>query len=290
MNEVWALKYRPTMDEIVGQDDIINAIGNGMQHMIFYSPQAGTGKTSMAHALAKRHDMTLHIFNASSKKTRGIEFVEEELLPMSRTGNWRQIFLLDEADQLTPAAQSALKGVIENAHGWFILTCNDLSKVSVWLQSRCRVLKFNPISDEHMKQRLITIAGKEGVEITPNHLALIINNHRGDLRNAINALQAYSNSQDKHSFIHSLENEKFDVQQFLTLCFREKDFEESLKLLDKDNKRESIRAVFRFAMESNAKAPSKLKVIEAAVTSERDFIMGVDEDIILSNFVLMCIR
>lgn len=290
MSKVWALKHRPSIDDIVGQDDIINAIGNGMQHMVFYSPQAGTGKTSLAHALAKRHDSTLHIFNASSKKTRGIEFVEEELLPMSRTGNWRQIFLLDEADQLTPAAQSALKGVIENAHGWFILTCNDLSKVSVWLQSRCRVLKFNPISDEHMKQRLITIAGKEGVEITPNHLALIINNHRGDLRNAINALQAYSNSQDKHSFIHSLENDKFDVQQFLTLCFREKDFEESLKLLDKDNKRESIRAVFRFAMESNAKAPSKLKVIEAAVTSERDFIMGVDEDIILSNFVLMCIR
>ena len=290
MSKVWALKHRPSIDDIVGQDDIINAIGNGMQHMIFYSPQAGTGKTSLAHALAKRHDMTLHIFNASSKKTRGIEFVEEELMPMSRTGNWKQIFLLDEADQLTPAAQSALKGVIENAHGWFILTCNDLSKVSIWLQSRCRVLKFNPISEEHMKQRLLTIAGKEGVEITPYHLSLIINNHKGDLRNSINALQAYTNSHERNSFVLSLENEKFDVQQFLTLCFREKDFEESLKLLDKDNKRESIRAVFRFAMESNAKSPSKLKVIEAAVTSERDFIMGVDEDIILSNFVLMCIR
>jgi len=290
MSKVWALKHRPSFDEIVGQDDIINAIGNGMQHMVFYSPQAGTGKTSLAHALAKRHDMTLHIFNASSKKTRGIEFVEEELMPMSRTGNWKQIFLLDEADQLTPAAQSALKGVIENAHGWFILTCNDLSKVSIWLQSRCRVLKFNPISEEHMKQRLLTIAGKEGVEITPYHLSLIINNHKGDLRNSINALQAYTNSHERNSFVLSLENEKFDVQQFLTLCFREKDFEESLKLLDKDNKRETIRAVFRFAMESNAKSPSKLKVIEAAVTSERDFIMGVDEDIILSNFVLMCIR
>ena len=43
-------------------------------------------------------------------------------------------------------------------------------------------------------------------------------------------------------------------------------------------------------MDSNAKAPSKLKVIEAAVTSERDFILGVDEDIILSNFVLMCMQ
>ena len=290
MSKVWALKHRPSIDDIVGQNDIINAIGNEMQHMVFYSPQAGTGKTSLAHALAKKHDMTLHIFNASSKKTRGIEFVEEELMPMSRTGNWKQIFLLDEADQLTPAAQSALKGVIENAHGWFILTCNDLSKVSVWLQSRCRVLKFNPISEKHMKQRLLTIAGKEGVEITPYHLDLIINNHRGDLRNAINALQAYTNSLERNSFVLSLENEKFDVQQFLTLCFREKDFEESLKLLDTDNKRESIRAVFRFAMESNAKSPSKLKVIEAAVTSERDFIMGVDEDIILSNFVLMCVR
>jgi len=288
MSKVWALKHRPSFDEIVGQDDIINAIGTGMQHMVFYSPQAGTGKTSLAHALAKKHDMTLHIFNASSKKTRGIEFVEEELLPMSRTGNYKQIFLLDEADQLTPAAQSALKGVIENAHGWFILTCNDLSKVSVWLQSRCRVLKFNPISEFHMEQRLITLAGIEGVEITPNHLGLIINNHKGDLRNAINALQAYSNSHERNSFIHSLENESFDVQQFLTLCFREKDFEASLNVLDKDNKRESIRSVFHFAMDSSAKSPSKLKVIEAAVASERDFIMGVDEDIILANFVLMC--
>ena len=290
MSKVWALKHRPSFDDIVGQDDIINAIGTGMQHMVFYSPQAGTGKTSLAHALAKRHGMTLHIFNASSKKTRGIEFVEEELLPMSRTGNYKQIFLLDEADQLTPAAQSALKGVIENAHGWFILTCNDLSKVSVWLQSRCRVLKFNPISEEHMKQRLLSIAGKEGVEITPNHLALIINNHKGDLRNAINALQAYTNSHERNSFVLSLENNKFDVQQFLTLCFREKDFEASLDILNKDDKRNSIRSVFRFAMDSNAKAPSKLKVIEAAVTSERDFILGVDEDIILSNFVLMCMQ
>lgn len=287
-SKVWALKHRPSMDEIVGQDDIINAIGNGLQHMIFYSPQAGTGKTSMAHALADKFDSTLHIFNASSKKTRGIEFVEEELLPMSRTGNYKQIFLLDEADQLTPAAQSALKGVIENAHGWFMLTCNDLSKVSVWLQSRCRVLKFNPISNDDMVKRLSIIAGIEGVEITPNHIDLIINNNVGDLRSAINALQAYSTMEDGTSFIHSLQNESFDVQQFLTLCFREKDFEASLEILDKDDKRQSIRAVFRFAMESNAKAPSKLKVIEAAVASERDFIMGVDEDIILANFVLMC--
>ena len=123
MSKVWSLKHRPTFDEIVGQPHLDGV--NDKQHYIFYSPGAGTGKTSYAHGLANEWGYILHEYNASSKKTRGIEFVEEELLPMSRNGRYSQVFLLDEADQLTPAAQSALKGVIENAHGYLSLihTC-----------------------------------------------------------------------------------------------------------------------------------------------------------------------
>ena len=288
MSKLWAVKHRPSLDEIVGQDRVLDAIPS-MGHMIFHSPEAGTGKTSLANALAERYDFVIHTFNASSKKTRGIEFVEEELLPMSRTGNWKQIFLLDEADQLTASAQSALKGVIENATGYFILTCNDLSKISTWLQSRCRVLHFKPIADNDMKDRLTIIAGKEGVEITDTQLDLIIEANKGDLRSAINCLQAYAGMEDGDKFLHSLLDDDFQPNLFLTMVFREKDYEEAYKCIVGFDPRRSVRRVFLHAVDSNARTASKLAVIDASVTAERDFIAGVEPAIVIANFVRMCL-
>ena len=288
MSKLWAVKHRPSLDEIVGQDRVLDAIPS-MGHMIFHSPEAGTGKTSLANALAERYDFVIHTFNASSKKTRGIEFVEEELLPMSRTGNWKQIFLLDEADQLTASAQSALKGVIENATGYFILTCNDLSKISTWLQSRCRVLHFKPISDNDMKDRLTIIAGKEGVEITDTQLDLIIEANKGDLRSAINCLQAYAGMENGDKFLHSLLDDDFQPNLFLTMVFREKDYEEAYKCIVGFDPRRSVRRVFLHAVDSNARTASKLAVIDASVTAERDFIAGVEPAIVIANFVRMCL-
>lgn len=292
-SNVWAMKHRPSLEGIIGQDSIVNTVKSismpssmhRLGHMIFYSPQAGTGKTSLAHAIANEYGYTLHVFNASSKKTRGIEFVEEELLPMSRTGNQQQIFLLDEADQLTPAAQSALKGVIENAHGIFILTCNDLSKITQWLKSRCLVHSFHPISDTHMMTKLIEIAGKEGVEITEAQLGLIIRANEGDLRAAINCLQAYHGSQDGDAFVRGLIDEGLDCGLFITLCFRDKEFQSALKLLEGRN---SIRSIFYHGMDSNGSIASKNILIDAAVTAERDYISGVEPNIILANFTRMC--
>ena len=137
MTEIWSQKYRPTtLNDVVGRDDIVAQFNMVIQNFLFHSQEAGTGKTTIARALANDLGYQIHVFNASTKNERGIGFIEEELIPRTRTGNHEQIFLLDEADQLTDAAQSALKGVMENAHGYFILTCNNLAKVSPWLQSR----------------------------------------------------------------------------------------------------------------------------------------------------------
>lgn len=193
---------------------------------------------------------------------------------------------MDEADQLTPEAQSALKGVIENGHGYFILACNDISKVSDWIKSRCLQIHFSPIDKEAMKGRLEYICGAEGVAITYSQLNLICEAHEGDLRNAINALQAFASMEEgAHEFLLSLSERNFNAKLFLTLCINDKDFDTSLKMLDGDI-RKIVRGVMRTAIDEGT---NKLQVVDASITAERDIIGGVDEDIVKANYVRMMI-
>jgi len=296
MKEIWWEKHRPaTLDGFMGQEDIVEEIrlileGKApMQHFLFSSSEPGTGKTTLAYIVAEVLGWQLHKFNASSKKTRGIEFIEEYIIPMSRIGQWETIFFLDEADRLTPQAQDALKGVIEDAQGYFILTCNDISKVSPWLQSRCQVRTFEPISAELVEQRLATVAAHEGVEVDAHAIKVIAKKHRGDLRNSIGALQkaAYLDDKSLRKFIAELESSGFDADLVLRLCMSEKAIQEGVKALIENRPaltRERIREVFLHAIESPASQSNKVKVLDASIISERDILMGVDPLIVAHNF------
>ena len=295
MKEIWWEKHRPTdLDDVVGQDGIVEEFrsiieGNApMQHYLFYSPEPGTGKTTLAYILADKLNLQLHKFNASSKRQRGIEFVEEDVAPMSRIGLWETMFLLDEADRLTPQAQDALKGVIEDACGYFILTCNDLSRVSPWIQSRCALRTFKPIPADTVELRLAKIAALEGVEVDDHAIRVIAGKHKGDLRNAIGALQtaAHLGDNERRRFIHGLEAPDFSPERVLKLAFTEGAIEDAIDELMKNGGvvRERIHAVFAYAVSAPAGSKSKLRVIDAAIQSERDLIDGVDSQIVTWNF------
>tara|TARA_R100000278_G_scaffold26745_1_gene24505 strand:- start:1215 stop:2114 length:900 start_codon:yes stop_codon:yes gene_type:complete len=293
MREVWAVKHRPaTIDEFVGQQHLIDefkAITEGapMQHYIFYSPEAGTGKTSLAYILAKALGYQIHKYNASSKRQRGIEFIEEELAPMTRLGQYETIFFLDEADQLTPAAQSALKGVIEDSQGFFILTCNDLSKVSTWLQSRCQVRTFVPLTDSEMFVRLHQVDAREGYKTSTEHLDMIIDAHKGDLRNAINALQAYhSIPEDKReAFLISATAPMLPADTILRLCFKEQNVAEAVKQIGSlGDLRKKIDIIFKAGLDSHAQPVSKLKLVRVATQAQRDLLDGVESHYVVWDF------
>jgi len=295
VKEIWAEKYRPKeLDEVLAQESVVSemvSIVRGdapMQHYLFHSPEPGSGKTTVGRVMANELGYQLHEFNASTKKQRGIDFVEDDIGPMSRIGQWETIFLLDEADRITPTAQDALKGVIENAQGYFILTCNDLNKVSPWLKSRCQVRTFTPIPDDEVYDRLAHICVQEAIDhIGEADLNVIVEKHKGDMRNAIGALQAasYLSPADKEAFIASLTVPPIDAGKVLSLCFKEKDVPAAVALLSTTRARDSIHAVFTKAVDANiSDANMKLLVVGAAIQARRDLINGVPDDYVIWDF------
>lgn len=178
---------------------------------------------------------------------------------------------------MTDAAQSALKGVIENAHGYFVLTCNRLPKVSRWLQSRCQVRTFKAISEDDMAMRLKQIAKKEDEILYEDEINVITRRHKGDLRNAIGALQVVCGleGRDREKFIETLTSPKLQHGRIIDLLSKQLIVEASKMFTGEV--RTQIKSMFDYAVEAGAilQSPFTVKqlnsIIDACVVSGARF-------------------
>ncbi|MFA4668117.1 replication factor C small subunit [Pyrococcus kukulkanii] len=127
---------------------------------------------------------------------RGINVIREKVKEFARTkpigGASFKIIFLDEADALTQDAQQALRRTMEmfSSNVRFILSCNFSSRIIEPIQSRCAIFRFRPLRDEDIAKRLRFIAENEGLELTEEGLQAILYIAEGDMRRAINILQA----------------------------------------------------------------------------------------------------
>ncbi|WP_457753207.1 replication factor C small subunit [Thermococcus sp.] len=127
---------------------------------------------------------------------RGINVIREKVKEFARTkpigGASFKIIFLDEADALTQDAQQALRRMMEmfSNNVRFILSCNYSSKIIEPIQSRCAIFRFRPLKDEDIAKRIRFIAENEGLELTEEGLQALLYIAEGDLRRAINVLQA----------------------------------------------------------------------------------------------------
>ena len=202
---MWVEKYRPqSLSDIVGQSEIIGSLESliknpaDMPHLLF-SGSAGVGKTTAALCLSSQvlgeyaKEYTLEL-NASDE--RGIGMVREKVKKFTRFAGMAdaafKLIILDEADEMTNDAQTALRRIIEDTAKFcrFILIANNISKIIGPLQSRCASFKFTSIPQEDLIARLAEIAKKEKVKVEKKALTEIYDYSEGDLRHAINLMQA----------------------------------------------------------------------------------------------------
>ncbi len=202
---MWVEKYRPSkLSDIVDQEEIIGSLESllknlsEMPHLLF-SGSAGVGKTSTALCIARQilgdylNDNVLEL-NASDE--RGINMVREKVKKFSNYAAFTdipfKIIILDEADEMTSDAQTALRRTIEDASKIcrFILIANNISKIIKPIQSRCAVFKFTAIPEKDVISRLKMISKAEKIKADDQGLKAINDYSEGDLRHSINIMQA----------------------------------------------------------------------------------------------------
>ncbi|MFC6796689.1 MULTISPECIES: replication factor C small subunit [unclassified Haladaptatus] len=201
--EIWIEKYRPQrLDEVVGHENIVGRLKsyvakNDLPHLLFSGP-AGVGKTTSAVAIARElygDDWRENFLELNASDERGIDVVRDRIKNFARAsfgGYDYRIIFLDEADSLTSDAQSALRRTMEqfSNNTRFILSCNYSSRIIDPIQSRCAVFRFAPLDDAAVADQIRRIAENEGIPVTDEGIEALVYAADGDMRKAINALQA----------------------------------------------------------------------------------------------------
>jgi len=303
--EMWAEKYRPkTLADIVDQKEIVERLksfvkSRNVPHCIFAGPP-GTGKTTAALCLTRDlygdayYEHTKEL-NASDE--RGIDVVRETVKTFARVRSIGEIpfrvMILDEADNMTSDAQQALRRTMERFTETcrFILCANYSGKIIEPIQSRCAPFRFSYLPREEHDCYLKSIALKESVKLLDEGSEAIFEVCSGDLRRAINTLQA-SASLGKPvdaKVVYSITGKASpsDVQKMLKTAM-EGDFTEARKQLrDMIQKygvagSDIIRQIHTEIFRSSIPEPWKIKL--ADVVGEIDFrlVEGSDEEVQLS--------
>jgi replication factor C small subunit len=200
MKELWTEKYRPkTLDQYVFRDEHQKkqiqtwVKDKSIPHLLF-SGNAGIGKTTLAKILLNELQVNdLDVLEINASRTNSVDDVRAKIVnfvQMIPFGDFK-VVLLDEADYLSPNAQAALRGVMEEYHttSRFILTCNYPNRVIPALHSRCQGFHIERVDQTEFTARVAEILMKEGVTPDLETLDTYVKATYPDLRKCINVVQ-----------------------------------------------------------------------------------------------------
>jgi replication factor C small subunit len=200
MKQLWVEQYRPRdIDGYVFRDEaqreqVKQWIKEGSIPHLLFSGAAGIGKTTLAKILINALGIDEYdLLEINASRENNVDNVRNNITSFVGTmpfGNFK-VVLLDEADYLSPNAQAALRGVMEEyaQTARFILTCNYPHKIIPAIHSRCQGFHIEKVDHTEFTARAATVLVTEGVDFDIDTLDSYVKATYPDLRKCLNLLQ-----------------------------------------------------------------------------------------------------
>lgn len=245
--KIWVEKYRPKkFEDLIGQDEAVKKAKDYMEKFpkvkkkaLLLGGSPGIGKTTLVEVLANETNSELFELNASDFRNKSS--INEKLKPvLEQTSlfNNKKLILIDEADgvsgTLDRGGLTEIISLIEKSPYPIICTANDIwgKKVSN-LRKKCDLIELKEISPSQTKEVLKKILENEHKEVLLTVLNKIAINAKGDLRSAINDLEAASSLDNPEEFELDSRNKKEDIFNAIKSIFQDKADQSMLGLFDK---------------------------------------------------------
>jgi len=208
----WTERYRPSsLSELRGNDTARDELRewadtweDHREAVVLHGPP-GVGKTSATHALAADRGWPTIELNASDSRTKDvIERVAGEAArsgTLTSGGAGRRLVIMDEADNIhgnvDRGGARATTALVKEADQPVVLVANDYYDMPKGLRNACREIEFRAVSKRSILPVLRDLCRKEGIEFETAALEAIAEQNSGDLRGAINDLQALAEGRDR---------------------------------------------------------------------------------------------
>jgi replication factor C large subunit len=206
LHTAWTVKHRPkSLAEIVGNTEAVGKFvdwikswekGIPKKRACFLYGPPGIGKTVTVEATAHDFGMEFVEKNASDYRTEeAINRFAGLASQYSSLFGGKRMILLDELDGLTGSSDrggvKAITDVVKTAHCPVVLTANNAYDPRFTnLRVYCLLIEFKKLATGEVAKHLKHICEQEGIQADENALKFIAQRSGGDVRSAVNDLQA----------------------------------------------------------------------------------------------------
>ncbi|GGL25116.1 ATPase AAA [Halarchaeum grantii] len=242
----WTEKYRPsTLSEVRGNNKARDALKEWAEtwedhrEAVIVHGSPGVGKTSAAHALA--NDMGWEVIELNASDTRTKDVIERVAGEAAKSGTLvggsggRKLVVMDEADNIHGNADRggarAVTRLVKEATQPMVLIANDYYEMSNALRNACQEIEFRDVSKRSIVPVLRDVCRREGIEYEDAALDALAQKNSGDLRSAINDLQALAEETEvltEDDIVTGDRDTTEGIFDFLDDVFKEKGAQESL--------------------------------------------------------------